>query len=332
MISFPLSLCVLLPNSTIRYITNRSPSPFQILVTHERHCLDLPQSRIQYLLLAQIQFVQSSRLAFSVFNPEISDPVAAGQFRTMNNTTIAVSLDTQISSLHEHMQCFALPYGGIGFVMHNLANWALFYLVCDESPWRNEPIKHAKINFYFAFLGVLGGPGIAIYNAIRCKDYWPLILVSLWKGAFALTTNAASMVSSWALIKNHENDDAIYGIFLYPLTIVIGLAGLGVVMEQGWGDYRMKIVCSIGIVAFVAVMVGMRAFIGRELPGDLAQECVEWTGGLLTSFWVIGGMLFDWVLAVAANNLSGVPRGGDFDVIATYAFYIVATLIPLGNA
>ncbi|KAF2477193.1 uncharacterized protein BDR25DRAFT_339180 [Lindgomyces ingoldianus] len=246
----------------------------------------------------------------------------------MNTTAVAHS---PLGALHEQMQCFALPFGVIGFVMHLLANWMLFYLICDESIWRGDTIKYPLMNFSMGSMGLLGGLGISIYNAIRCRDSWPLILISVWKAGFVIATNGASMLANWALSKGEDNANAVFALLMYPTTIIIGLVGLGAIAREGWEDYRMKIVCALSIVTFTTLTIGMRFFIGRENPGKLSEEFGEWTVGLLMGITMMSGMACDWILAVAANNLDGVPSGRDMEVIASFVFYFVAALIPVGN-
>lgn len=156
----------------------------------------------------------------------------------MNET---VSPASPLTDLYSHMQCFALPYGALGFTLHILANWVIFCMIADESPWRSSGIKHAPQNFFAAWLGLLGGVAISIYNAIRCRHYWPLVVVSIWKGMFAGVINGASMVANLSVISGRETYLDLYVYTTYPFAVATGLAGLGVMIEQGWVDLRMKI-------------------------------------------------------------------------------------------
>ncbi|KAF2106517.1 hypothetical protein BDV96DRAFT_654711 [Lophiotrema nucula] len=242
------------------------------------------------------------------------------------------NLLSPLEGLNSKIQYFALPYGAIGFVANLLANWAVLKLISEESPWKNEELKHYGTNFYFATLGLFGGSAVSLYNAYRCRHYWPLVLISIWKGVSCAIINGASMVANWSLHKGENNSNEALVYMWYPFALIMGFVGMGVVIEQGWEDQRMKIVVSLSIVALIGLMFCMRFFIGRDNPGQLQAEFWEWSIGFLMALCIMGGMACDWVLAVAADNMDGVPRGGDMETIAIYAYYIVSLLVSLGNA
>jgi len=43
----------------------------------------------------------------------------------------------------------------------------------------------------------------------------------------------------------------------------------------------------------------------------------------------VGDMVLNWILAVAAQNLGGLPVSEDLGLIATFAVFTITTLLPL---
>ena len=137
------------------------------------------------------------------------------------NTSDAIAANP-LDGLNTHMQCFALPYGAIGFVAHLLVNWAVFYLISEESPWKNKELQHFGTNFYFASLGMFGGFAVSLYNAYRCRHYWPLVLISIWKAVYCAIINGASMVTNWSLHKGQNNSNEALVYIWYPFALITG--------------------------------------------------------------------------------------------------------------
>ncbi|KAF2731005.1 hypothetical protein EJ04DRAFT_567191 [Polyplosphaeria fusca] len=241
---------------------------------------------------------------------------------------------TPLDELRAHMQCFALPYGGIGFVIHILAYVSIFCIICHQSPWNMRPIKRISLNCCLGILGLGGGLAMGIYSAVQCRGYWPLVVVSIWKGLFALIINVGSMRQNWAYSDGNEFASNWVNLFLVAGSgvVVFGLVGMGATVQQGFEETSMKIVASCSIVAFVALLIAIRITLGRESPGDLATECLEWFAGVLGAICIISYIACDWILGIAANNLSGAPAGRDIEFILVYCFYSISTLISLGNA
>lgn len=147
-----------------------------------------------------------------------------------------------LSQLHSQMQCFALPYGGIGFAVNFAVDWVICFILIDESPWRADDIRHPLMNAYFALVGLLGGLSVAIYSIVRCSTPWPFVLIGVWKLMYIGSVTFFSLTCNWAL--DAGGDDSKWP----PITIVhmalmsvIGVAGAGALAQDGWEDHRMKI-------------------------------------------------------------------------------------------
>ncbi|ORY05484.1 hypothetical protein BCR34DRAFT_44867 [Clohesyomyces aquaticus] len=253
----------------------------------------------------------------------------------MNNTTISQS---PLDDLQSKMHCFALPFGALGFVVHFLGIIAIWYFINNESPLPTITIERFQQNLWMGCMGICGGIGVSIYNAIRCRDEWPLVLLSIWKGIVIASVNATSIELNIEFIRRRRpysrSNEPDVGASLVPYYFapLVGIAGLGAIAWEGWEDPRMKTACSVAVVAYILVMaaIGTVIIMGRDAKG-FWHEVGVWIFGLWLGVALLGVMVSDWILAAAAGNMDGVPRGRDIVFVCTYALYLAAALIPLMN-
>lgn len=90
-------------------------------------------------------------------------------------------------------------------------------------------------------------------------------------------------------------------------------------------------VVSIAMAVFVVAVIAIRCFMGRASPGDLGTEASEWALSIVIILCLISDMAVNWILAVAADNISGTPAGKDLGSITVYVMYIMFILLPIGN-
>ncbi|KAF2790376.1 hypothetical protein K505DRAFT_327608 [Melanomma pulvis-pyrius CBS 109.77] len=248
------------------------------------------------------------------------------------NTTIPGS---PLATLHSHMQCFDLPIGLISFLMHILAYWPIMDVHKGVLTYISEIPENPRYNIIACTAGLLGGLSISTYSAIQCRAYWPLVLISVWKGFFVVWINGTSILATLShLYSSMDSDDAVVeACIIYTfLGAGVGTVGLGVIMKQGWDDHRMLIVVAFILVAFVVAAIFWHLFICRRNWGDTIYEHIGiWGLWIGTSVCFLSPLACDWVLAVAANNINGVPSGENTKVVAVYVVYIIATLISLAN-
>lgn len=145
--------------------------------------------------------------------------------------------------LNEHLQCYALPFGVIGFII-DLAGYLIWNCVFSWlSFWRKE-LERPERNMFLNACGLLGGIAIASYNATRCKSYWPLILISIWRAGIAWALNTISIISNWESTLEEDEAGATWLVWLspcYPSSIIVGLVGMGEIARQSWIEVKMKI-------------------------------------------------------------------------------------------
>ena len=150
----------------------------------------------------------------------------------MNTTAIS---QTPLDDLRSQFQCFALPYGAISFIVHLIADYVIL---------ADREFDFPGHNIIVSTLGMLGGASIASYNAYLCRNSWPLVLISVWKVAFAVFMNVASICANWGIwtMSSDTNRRVINVMMVYSfLGIGVGAPGLGVLIREGWADHRMRI-------------------------------------------------------------------------------------------
>lgn len=159
----------------------------------------------------------------------------SGYIGDMNTTS---SLD----DLHAEMQCFVLPYGGIGFALNLLAAWGFFFLTDRQSPWCGEKLKHRSLNVYFSLIGMCGSFAITGYQAHRCRSFGPLLFAALCTGSRVTILNFISVV--W----NYDEHNKTFGsgflgfmFFTYFGFAIAGVWGVSQIARAGWDDGNMKI-------------------------------------------------------------------------------------------
>jgi hypothetical protein len=140
------------------------------------------------------------------------------------------------------MQCFVLPYGGSGFVLDLLVLYGVPFLLDDQSPWKGQRLEHQPLNMYFSLIGMFGSFGVAVYNARRCHNSWPLVVASVWKGSHVSMFNFIGFACNYK--SSGKSFDRIYLGWLqlsYTGISIAGTVGLSRIARDGWGDSNMKI-------------------------------------------------------------------------------------------
>ena len=153
------------------------------------------------------------------------------------NTTI-----TPGDRLRTDIQCFVLPYGGIGFALDLLVVFGFFILTGERSPWNGEELKHQRLNMYFSFLGLGGGCGVTAYTMIRCNAYSPLVVASVWKGFRVIIFNIISLFcNNYSHRRVNSVTYLIWLEFCYLIISIVGTVALSQIGRASWDDSSMKI-------------------------------------------------------------------------------------------
>jgi len=95
----------------------------------------------------------------------------------------AVFFDLQKShTLTEEMQCYSLPYGGLGFTSHILAYYTVIILSTGRSPLLpGKRLRHSTIDLWLSTIGLMGGFAVAVFTLVKCRNHWQLLVIGVWK-------------------------------------------------------------------------------------------------------------------------------------------------------
>ncbi|KAK4168404.1 hypothetical protein QBC43DRAFT_310189 [Cladorrhinum sp. PSN259] len=91
-------------------------------------------------------------------------------------------------TVHEQIQCYALPYGAIGFASHLLTYFTAFMLSRGRNPflfW--QKLKHRRFNLAVALIGFVITLVLTTLTMARCRRTWPFILIAVWKLVLSVT-------------------------------------------------------------------------------------------------------------------------------------------------
>ncbi|SPQ21436.1 8b286668-35fc-4987-9deb-17832c2848eb [Thermothielavioides terrestris] len=102
----------------------------------------------------------------------------------------------------EQIQCYALPYGAIGFSSHLLTYLTAFLLSIGRHPllfWNR--LKRRRFNIFVSAVGFCVSCPVTVLTMVRCRRTWPFILLAIWKLFLSATItimaiHAASLIPS----------------------------------------------------------------------------------------------------------------------------------------
>jgi hypothetical protein len=108
-------------------------------------------------------------------------------------------------TLKEEIQCYALPYGGIGFTSHILTYYAVAMLARGRSPWTLHKNTRKSIDLTLSLLGLIATFIVSVLTIIRCRSRWQFILLAVWKMVLSVSLGCLS-VHAATLIGHTEQE------------------------------------------------------------------------------------------------------------------------------
>jgi hypothetical protein len=249
----------------------------------------------------------------------------------------------QHGTLVQEIQCYSLPYGGIGFASHIITYYTIAMLALQRhpyAPWRRN--KHSYFDLLLAIVGLIVTIIISALTMVRCRSRWQFVAIAAWKLDLSVTFGFLSLHAAAILPKSALDDwdeytgghgDAakvLFWLILYIPGVVAGMAGLlSLVGETIHSNHDVLVVTSVfgAVTLAAALLVGLLVCCGSN--GRIFQSLVG--SGLTTlfvilgCFGVLGAFYSDWILAAIAENMSGMPSS---DNAALYWSYFVAKRLP----
>ncbi|KAH8682767.1 hypothetical protein BGZ60DRAFT_398709 [Tricladium varicosporioides] len=211
-------------------------------------------------------------------------------------------------TIKEEIQCYSLPYGGIGFASHVLTYYAVAMLSNQRSPlppWKKN--SWPKLDKFLASVGLIVTIVVSVVTIVRCHARWQFIVMAVWKldlsiALGCLTYHAATLVelrpkivrrSAYSALNSVEdlNEGSqtnntgpkkksgariLWWLLLYVPGVIAGLVGLLSLVSQEIKHNRqvLYITIAFGSVIFIAIvlMLIVALCIFRDLRDTSTKE------------------------------------------------------------
>jgi len=104
------------------------------------------------------------------------------------------------TTLSGEIECYSLPYGGLGFASHVMTYWTISCLSLGRRPlWPSSRLRYERWDNWLAILGLVGGTALASFTAIRCRNTWELLVIGIWAMSMSITNGLVGIHASWAI-------------------------------------------------------------------------------------------------------------------------------------
>ena len=99
-----------------------------------------------------------------------------------NSTTSAV-----YNILAKEIECYSLPYGGLGFASHVLTYYTIVCLWYGRKPMMpSQPVKYSWFDLILGVVGLCVSTAMSIVTIARCRNTWQLLVIAVWKLSMSL--------------------------------------------------------------------------------------------------------------------------------------------------
>jgi hypothetical protein len=267
-------------------------------------------------------------------------------------------------TLKEEIQCYSLPYGGVGFTSHILTYYAVAMLASGRSPWTLQKNKHKKLDLALSTIGLILTFVVSVLTIIRCRSRWQFITMAVWKLVLSvalgcLSVHAATLVGHTDKVTGEESvglmeiqagksqtsltpsakkrkrpQRVLWWTSLYVPGVIVGLTGLLslVIQEITINRTVERITLVFGTVIATFAVLAVVVTVGTMASeGDVGAVGALGYSGFGVLIAGLGGMAFmgalysDWILGAIAENLVGTPST---DNAALYWTYFIAKRLP----
>ncbi|KAK3682870.1 hypothetical protein B0T22DRAFT_445037 [Podospora appendiculata] len=191
-------------------------------------------------------------------------------------------------TIKEQIQCYALPYGAIGFASHVLTYLTVFCLSTGRNPlmpWAH--LAHRRFNLIIATIGFLVSFPLTVLTMVRCRNSWSFILIAVWKLVLSVTLTSMTIHAARMIVDFHPHDaadaqalldtlddegkplreqlqyrkqfrDIWWWAFFYFLGAVVGFVGVMNIVGKNIGsNHQLQIVTGVfgGVIGFIVMVV-----------------------------------------------------------------------------
>lgn len=223
------------------------------------------------------------------------------------------TLPTPGTTLPQEIQCYALPYGGLGFLSHILTYYTTVMTGLGRMPLPPfSHLKHPRWDMFTNIASVVISVTWAGLVMKACLNHWQFMLIAFWKLTLALTINAVGIASAMIRINKYwetefELDEmarSFFAMVIYGVGAIIGSVGLFSVVKETFGEIT-------GVRITTYVLVGILAL---TLVTNYISVCLSEPRAVMLPFAIVCALFLillvfssDWVLGAVAGDYGGVP-------------------------
>ena len=239
----------------------------------------------------------------------------------------------QPTPVQQEIQCYALPYGGIGFTSHILTFYTIWCLWFEVRPlWPAAAIEVHWWDFVIGSVSLVATVALSTLTMFRCRHHWQLVVIAFWKLCLSATVGANVLLNT--LGPGSPNNTELGWSSIYVIGVVVGITGIGSLANENWDTIPAIPSITYAFSGFWIGLVFLTVFLqyaGRQerFTGNSAVLLNDHAKTLFISLVVFLSSLAlysDWILGGVAGNWSGEPSG---DIAILYWAYFLVKRLPM---
>ena len=234
-------------------------------------------------------------------------------------------------TISDEIQCYALPFGGLGILSHVLTYYTAILLSLGRKPlppW--SPLKHSPIDTIICLSSMALTVVLTGFTISSCRNAWPFVLLSFWKLTLSFSINAMGLTA--AITSNSDKLDptsspgkTLVASSLYWIGTICGIVGIFTVVHQTIATNRnvLTLTAVLGGAAGFGLLLAIVSFFFKTSYAFLGVF------GLSSIFVFVAVFYSDLVLAAVENNWVGIPSGPSKGSAVVYWTYFAAKRLPM---
>ncbi|EDR10253.1 uncharacterized protein LACBIDRAFT_316957 [Laccaria bicolor S238N-H82] len=111
------------------------------------------------------------------------------------------------NTLAKEVQCYGLPYGGLGFVSHVPIYYTIVCLWRGRKPMMPfRPVKYSWFDLTLGVVGLCGSTAMSIVTIVRCRNTWQLLVIAIWKLSMSLLNGITAIHVALLFLKASQKE------------------------------------------------------------------------------------------------------------------------------
>jgi hypothetical protein len=148
--------------------------------------------RVYFIQILLIIAIFCSSAVVAAVNPSTSNERLL-LHRSLTNGSTSTNQTVTLNKIRDSVQCYALPYGGLGFGSHVLTYYCIVVNAYGRkplTPWKRQ--EYQLFNVIVGFLQLIGTTISGTLTVTRCRGISQLQLLGIWM----VLTSAASSIAA----------------------------------------------------------------------------------------------------------------------------------------